>query len=229
MMQDVLRYGTGASVRSRGFTLPAAGKTGTSRDGWFAGFTSELLCVVWVGFDDGRELNLEGAHSALPVWAEFMKRAAQFRQYRDAKPFQQPSGIVSVKICADSGQLAGEFCPDVRSDVFINGTQPAVECEMHALGAQQYADRVIEDGGAPVSATTGRETVAPAQRQIIVLPRPSSPTTKRQTVPPAPPVQAPASGRQTIPPAPPATNRRPTTPPALPPGAPPTALPGRGQ
>ena len=61
MLQEVLRSGTGAGVRSLGFTLPAAGKTGTSRDGWFAGFTSELLCVVWVGFDDNRELNLEGA------------------------------------------------------------------------------------------------------------------------------------------------------------------------
>ncbi len=59
----------------RGFNVPAAGKTGTSHDGWFAGYTSELLCVVWVGFDDNRELDLEGAHSAAPIWAEFMKRA----------------------------------------------------------------------------------------------------------------------------------------------------------
>src|SRR5262249_18716274 len=72
MLQEVLQSGTGSDVRSRGFTLPAAGKTGTSRDGWFAGFTSELLCVVWVGFDDGCDLRLEGAHSALPIWAEFM-------------------------------------------------------------------------------------------------------------------------------------------------------------
>ena len=62
-----------------------AGKTGTSHDGWFAGYTSELLCVVWVGFDDNRELNLEGAHSAAPIWAEFMKRALEFREYRDVK------------------------------------------------------------------------------------------------------------------------------------------------
>ena len=52
LMQEVMRSGTAAGVRSRGFTLPAAGKTGTSRDGWFAGFTSKLVCVVWVGFDD---------------------------------------------------------------------------------------------------------------------------------------------------------------------------------
>ena len=52
MLQEVMRSGTAAGVRARGFRLPAAGKTGTSHDGWFAGFTSELLCVVWVGFDD---------------------------------------------------------------------------------------------------------------------------------------------------------------------------------
>jgi len=62
----VLHSGTGAGARSQGFWLPAAGKTGTSRDGWFAGFSSELLCVVWVGFDDNRDLKLEGARPALP-------------------------------------------------------------------------------------------------------------------------------------------------------------------
>ncbi|HEY7338396.1 MAG TPA: hypothetical protein VH639_26150, partial [Bryobacteraceae bacterium] len=72
-------------MRARGFQLPAAGKTVTSRDGWFAGFTSELLCVVWVGFDDNRELHLEGAKSALPIWTDFMKRAAKLRPYRDTQ------------------------------------------------------------------------------------------------------------------------------------------------
>ncbi|HEX5431774.1 MAG TPA: PBP1A family penicillin-binding protein, partial [Bryobacteraceae bacterium] len=71
MMEEVLQTGTGASVRARGFTLPAAGKTGTSRDGWFAGFTSKIICVVWVGFDDNRDFKLEGAHSALPIWVDF--------------------------------------------------------------------------------------------------------------------------------------------------------------
>ncbi len=70
MMEEVLRSGTGARVRASGFSLPAAGKTGTSRDGWFAGFTSKLICVVWVGFDDNRDFKLEGARSALPIWPE---------------------------------------------------------------------------------------------------------------------------------------------------------------
>ena len=88
----------------RGFNLPAAGKTGTSHDGWFAGFTSNLLCVVWVGFDDNRELNLEGAKSALPIWADFMKQATSFRRYQDVRNFQAPPGIVSARICPDFGR-----------------------------------------------------------------------------------------------------------------------------
>jgi penicillin-binding protein 1B len=131
MLQEVLRSGTGAGVRGRGFTLPAAGKTGTSRDGWFAGFTSELLCVVWIGYDDNRELNLEGARSALPIWADFMKRASSFRSYRQAKPFQPPAGISSVEICTESGLRAGSWCPNPRLERFIAGTEPAQECRMH--------------------------------------------------------------------------------------------------
>src|SRR5260370_5748591 len=61
VLQEVLRSGTGAGVRGRGFVLPAAGKTGTSRDGWLAGFTSKLICVVWVGFDANRGFRLGGA------------------------------------------------------------------------------------------------------------------------------------------------------------------------
>ncbi len=142
LLQDVLRKGTGAAVRSLGFTLPAAGKTGTSRDGWFAGFTTELLCVVWVGFDDNRELNLEGARSALPIWAEFMKRAANSHPYRDAKAFAVPSGVVPLQVCTESGEIAGPFCPNVRSDLFVDGTLPQKQCSKH--------DAKIAEDPAPV-------------------------------------------------------------------------------
>jgi penicillin-binding protein 1B len=131
MMQEVLRSGTGAAVRARGFTLPAAGKTGTSRDGWFAGFTSELLCVVWIGFDDNRDLNLEGAHSALPIWVDFMKRASQLRPYRSAHDFKRPGGVTSLEICTGTGELAGPSCPSVRPEVFIAGTEPVMPCDLH--------------------------------------------------------------------------------------------------
>jgi penicillin-binding protein 1B len=128
IMEDVVRSGTGGSVRSRGFTLPAAGKTGTARDGWFAGYTSELLTVVWVGYDDYSDLDLEGAKSALPVWTEFMKRAHALRQYANAKSFKAPAGIVKADIDADTGLLAGEMCPNIRMEMFVSGTQPKVRC-----------------------------------------------------------------------------------------------------
>lgn len=134
MMEEVLRSGTGAGVRSRGFLLPAAGKTGTSHDGWFAGFTSKLICVVWVGFDDNRELNLEGAHSALPIWTEFMKRAHQYREYRGVRAFAAPDGVVSVEVDPATGQLASPSCPGVRTEVFIAGTQPVEVCGLHGSG-----------------------------------------------------------------------------------------------
>jgi penicillin-binding protein 1B len=138
LMEEVLRSGTGASVRTRGFLLPAAGKTGTSHDGWFAGFTTRLIAVVWVGFDDNRELGLEGAHSALPIWVEFMKRAAQLREYRNVKEFEPPDGVVSVEIDPMSGQLATPGCPTRRTEVFISGTEPLEACKLHG-GAVQVA------------------------------------------------------------------------------------------
>ncbi|PWU04874.1 MAG: penicillin-binding protein 1A [Terriglobia bacterium] len=136
LMEEVLRTGTAAAVRARGFTVPAAGKTGTSHDGWFAGYTSELLCVVWVGFDDNRELDLEGAHSAAPIWGEFMKRALQFREYRNAREFTAPDGIVSIEIDSQSGMPATPYCPRTRQEVYIAGTQPVGTCPLHGGGRQ---------------------------------------------------------------------------------------------
>jgi penicillin-binding protein 1B len=139
MLEEVMQTGTGAGVRGRGFLLPAAGKTGTSHDGWFAGFTSRLLCIVWVGFDDYRELNLEGAKSALPIWTEFMKRAARMGAYKDAREFRAPSGIEQALICTDSGKLAGAQCPNTRNEYFIAGSEPA-KCDMHGAAAERSSE-----------------------------------------------------------------------------------------
>jgi penicillin-binding protein 1B len=137
LLEDVMRSGTAAGVRGRGFKAPAAGKTGTSRDGWFAGFTSNLLCIVWVGFDDNRELGLEGAKSALPIWTEFMKRAVNY--YPGVTPFSRPSGVIGVEICPESGLRAGAFC-DSRTEVFIAGTEPETDCILHADVMQQTSE-----------------------------------------------------------------------------------------
>jgi penicillin-binding protein 1B len=193
MLQEVLRSGTGAGVHAYGFNLPAAGKTGTSHDGWFAGFTTELLCVVWVGFDDNRELDLEGAHSALPIWAQFMKRAAAMRQYKDAKPFAQPSGIVSAKICMESGQLAGDSCPRKLVEQFIDGTQPVQQCPLHSMPVST-ADRVIDPATAP---TTSRATVPAAS-----APKAMPPEAAGSPALPLPGIAPPVAPPPTAPPAP---------------------------
>jgi penicillin-binding protein 1B len=141
LMQDVLRWGTGAGVQARGFVLPAAGKTGTSHDAWFAGYTSKLLCIVWVGLDDYQDIKLEGAKAALPIWAGFMKRAHQHREYRSPTPFDIPEGVVGVQIDSDTGALATSACPPsvVHTEYFLTGTQPMTFCPTHLGGSSQMA------------------------------------------------------------------------------------------
>lgn len=131
LLQEVLRSGTGVGVAARGFTLPAAGKTGTSHDGWFAGFTSRLICVVWVGFPDNAELLIEGSQSALPIWTEFMKRAHRHRQYRNVQPFEPPDGIVVARVDPATGALATTGCPGAQTQAFVAGTQPVEVCRLH--------------------------------------------------------------------------------------------------
>jgi len=185
LMEEVLRSGTGAGVRARGFLLPAAGKTGTSHDGWFAGFTSRLLCVVWVGFDDNRELNLEGAHSALPIWTEFMKRAAQFREYRNVREFQAPDGVVSVEIDPLTGQLATSACPSSRTEVFISGTQPLETCRLHRGGAMRVASWEAAPATGPAQPS---DEAAGGSRRIAKAPKPGSPAgIAADSPPPQPP------------------------------------------
>jgi penicillin-binding protein 1B len=131
LLKDVLNRGTGAGVRARGFSLPAAGKTGTSRDGWFAGFTSNLLCVIWIGFDDNRDLGLPGGAVAAPIWADFMIRATALGQYRDVRDFMMPEGVQSVLIDPESLELATANCPTTRQEVYVTGSAPTQFCELH--------------------------------------------------------------------------------------------------
>ncbi len=135
ILEDVLARGTGAGVRSRGFRAPAAGKTGTSHDGWFAGYTTNLLCVVWVGFDDNRELGLSGATSAGPIWAEFMRKAVMLPGFSNTQEFERPEGVVSVTIDPESQKLATPECPESREEVFIAGTEPTESCPLHTGNA----------------------------------------------------------------------------------------------
>ena len=138
VLEDVINRGTGYSVRQRGFLAPAAGKTGTSHDGWFAGYTSNLLCIVWVGYDDDRDLGLAGTQSAAPVWAEFMKRAEAIPAYHDMEEFVAPAGVISVSVDPESGDVATPNCPTSRPEVFLAGTEPTEFCPLH--GSHTIAD-----------------------------------------------------------------------------------------
>jgi penicillin-binding protein 1B len=164
LMENVINRGTGAGVRARGFDAPAAGKTGSSHDGWFAGYTSDLICIVWVGYDTDRELPLTGGASALPIWTEFMKRAIQVPEYSRTSEPEPPPGVVRVQIDPGTGELATPHCPTTQTDYFLEGTQPGDYCHLHYLQplpralavppiADVYRQGVVEPVAAPAPPT----------------------------------------------------------------------------
>ena len=127
-MKDVVNRGTAAKVRARGLKQTLAGKTGTSRDGWFAGFTPNIVCAVWVGFDDGSQLGLTGANSALPIWADFMQVAlAKHPEWEG--DWEMPSGVEQVEINPKTGEVTASGDAEKRIEFFINGTGPNTETE----------------------------------------------------------------------------------------------------
>ena len=142
MMEGVMNFGTAEGVRTMGFTAPAAGKTGTSHDGWFAGYTSNLLCIVWVGYDDYSDIRLSGAQTAAPIWAEFMKKAITLPQYSDPKDFTQPEGVVDVQLDKITNRLATPTCPDDYTIAFVSGTEPHDTCDQTG-GVQGFFSRVF--------------------------------------------------------------------------------------
>jgi penicillin-binding protein 1B len=132
MMRSVINNGTAAAARSMGFTADAAGKTGTTndlRDAWFAGFTPDLLCVVWIGFDDNTPTGLSGSRAALPLWVEFMKGAQAGAR---GEKFVPPPTVVFVNIDKQTGLLATPNCPQVIPESFVAGTEPREYCSWHS-------------------------------------------------------------------------------------------------
>jgi membrane carboxypeptidase/penicillin-binding protein len=130
-MRSVINEGTGAGARAAGFSFDAAGKTGTTndlRDAWFVGFTPDLLTVVWVGYDDNQPLSLSGSQAALPIWTDFMKSALAGQP---SLPFRPPDGVAFVEIDRDTGLRATPTCPRTINEAFLEGTEPAVYCEIH--------------------------------------------------------------------------------------------------
>jgi penicillin-binding protein 1B len=150
LLEGVMARGTGSSVRQHGFTAPAAGKTGTSHDVWFAGYSSNLLCVIWVGNDDYTDIStnlthkLQGADTAAPIWAAFMNRAIKLPQYSDMKPFSPPDGIENLRIDRATDLVADQTCPsDSIYLAFLIGTAPQSTCSHMGEDMQSLGQRIF--------------------------------------------------------------------------------------
>ena len=180
MLEEVLNDGTARAVRSR-FDAPAAGKTGTSHDAWFAGYTSNLLCIIWIGNDDYSDIKLEGAKAAAPIWTDFMLRARKLNRYHEMQPFAAPTGIVPVHLDKISNLPADESCPDDYDAAFIDGTVPAATCGHPEGPSRSLLDKIFGIGKHP----------------DMVLPATVPPS---QPAPPAgSPVQPPAAANTPLP------------------------------
>jgi penicillin-binding protein 1B len=146
LMENVINSGTAGRVRSEGFTAPAAGKTGTSHDAWFAGFTSNLLCVVWIGNDDYTDIKLDGGKVAAPIWAEFMKHAVQMPEYSDTRQFPAPDGISIVRLDKVTNLLADTSCPTDYDVAFLDGTAPTQTCDQGAGDQRNLFQKIFGIG-----------------------------------------------------------------------------------
>jgi penicillin-binding protein 1B len=146
LLQGVLDRGTGASARSLGVEGPVAGKTGTTnegRDTWFVGYTSRLVALVWVGFDQRDVLRLSGAQAALPIWADFMRTALAVVP---APPPEPPPSIAFRDVDAANGKLATTWCPVVIREAFLGSTEPRDLCPDHgpAAAVRSFFRRLFE-------------------------------------------------------------------------------------
>jgi penicillin-binding protein 1B len=161
LLEFTANYGTASAVRAHGFTAPAAGKTGTEHDAWFAGYSSNLLCIIWVGNDDYTDIShglthaLQGADTAAPIWAEFMNRAIKLPQYSDMHSFSAPDGVQLVRIDKNTWLPADDSCPEDYNLAFLDGTVPASTCShMGGEAPQSLIQKIFGSGDKQPQPTT---------------------------------------------------------------------------
>jgi penicillin-binding protein 1B len=168
ILKDVLNYGTGSKARQLGFARPFAGKSGTTsdyRDAWFIGYSPRILSLVWIGFDDGHSVRLAGGDACVPIWTQHMNRIAGLIPDVDWK---RPEDVVEREVDPLSGMLATPYCPQTKSEIFVEGTEPTSVCPLHAGSGEPFfnepvpsmADRLPEGIIAPVP---GQRPVPPPQ------------------------------------------------------------------
>jgi penicillin-binding protein 1B len=161
LLEFTANYGTASAVRAHGFTAPAAGKTGTEHDAWFAGYSSNLLCIIWVGNDDYTDIShglthrLQGADTAAPIWAEFMNRAIKLPQYSDMHSFSPADGVQLVRIDKNTWLPADDSCPEDYNLAFLDGTVPASTCShMGGEAPQGLLQKIFGSGDKQPQPTT---------------------------------------------------------------------------
>lgn len=140
LLKGVVERGTAAKAKAMGLRGIVAGKTGTTdgyRDAWFVGYTPDLVVGVWVGFDDEEALHLTGAQAALPMWVEFVRRILP----ATSRDFARPPAVVTRDIDPQSAQLATSKCPQRSAELFIEGTEPSIYCEVHGSGFWERVKR----------------------------------------------------------------------------------------
>jgi 1A family penicillin-binding protein len=147
LLQTALNNGTGYPARNPAegglpYSVPAGGKTGTTNDNtdvWFAGFTPNMVAVVWYGFDRPKRImnNAAGGRLAAPVWGRFMRDiyAGEEPEVETPAPWSWPEGIVALTIDRETGRLANEWCPsDTMTEYFMVGTEPTEGCSPYRGG-----------------------------------------------------------------------------------------------
>jgi len=146
MLTAVVNQGTGRAARGAVKGTAIAGKTGTSRDGWFAGYTPNLVCVVWIGFDDNSQLGLTGAAAALPAWTDFVNGAVALRPELGGRTFECPEGIKFIEIDAESGLISTLSCPNRQLIAITDRLAPNFECYNHGNlpHSDSYPEEAIE-------------------------------------------------------------------------------------
>jgi penicillin-binding protein 1B len=157
MLQGVIERGTAHKARGAVRGTAIAGKTGTSRDGWFVGYSPNLVCVVWIGFDDNKQLGLTGAEAALPAWVDFMNAAVALRPDLGGENFECPSGIEFVEIDAATGLRSTVTCPVRELIAVTEKMAPNMECYLHGNLPVQQGSPFAEESETAVNEFVAKE------------------------------------------------------------------------
>jgi penicillin-binding protein 1B len=153
MLSAVVERGTAKKARGAVKGVAIAGKTGTSRDGWFIGYSPNLVCAVWIGFDDNKQLGLTGAEAALPAWVDFMKAAVAARPDLGGNNFPCPEGVRFVEIDSQSGMISTLGCPLRELIAVSDRIGPNLECYLHGT-APLPSSPFAEEGEAETNEVT---------------------------------------------------------------------------